>query len=209
VAQAVFPDVSGFSLTDDTLPEMALFVGGRLFQMLFLSAAFAATVASALASHASVSRLLHVMGRNGVLPPRIFGYVHPTRRTPVFATIAVGLVSLLAITPSLELVASMINFGALVAFTFVNLAVIAHFAVRRREHRTPRHLATNVLLPVVATVLTGILWSFLHRDALITGLTWCAVGVVYAVVLNRVTGRRLTDVELVERDEPAPELVPV
>ena len=63
---------------------MALYVGGRFFQMLFLSAAFAATVASALASHASVSRLLHVMGRNGVLrPKRVFAYVHPRRHTPV------------------------------------------------------------------------------------------------------------------------------
>ena len=207
VAQAVFPDVSGFTLTDDTLPEMALFVGGRIFQMLFLSAAFAATIASALASHASVSRLLHVMGRNGVLPARVFGYVHPRRQTPVYATIVVGLVSLLAITPSLELVASMINFGALVAFTFVNLAVIAHFAVRRREHRTVKQVATNIVLPVIGTVLTGVLWSFLHRDALIAGLTWCAVGVVYAALVSRLTGRRPTDVGLDGRDDPAPERV--
>lgn len=209
VAQSVFPDVSGFGLTDDTLPEMALFVGGRIFQMLFLSAAFAATVASALASHASVSRLLHVMGRNGVLPARIFGYVHPRRQTPVYATVAVGVVSLLAITPSLELVASMINFGALVAFTFVNLSVIAHFVVRRREHRTVQQVARNVVLPVVGTALTGVLWSFLHRDALITGLTWCAVGVVYAVVLSKVSGRRLSDVALDGDEDAAPELVPV
>jgi len=200
VAQAVFPNVSGFSMTDDTLPEMALFVGGKFFQVLFMSAAFAATVASALASHASVSRLLHVMGRNRVLPHRVFGYVHPRRHTPLYATIAVGVVSLLAITPSLELVASMINFGALVAFTFVNLSVIAHFVVRRREHRTAKQVATNIVLPVVGTLMTGVLWSFLHRDALMTGLIWCAVGVVYAVVLGRVTGRRVTSVALVEEE---------
>lgn len=205
VAQAVFPNVSGFQLTDDTLPEMALFVGGKVFQILFLSAAFAATIASALSSHASVSRMLHVMGRNRVLPKGIFGYIHPTRNTPVYATIAVGLVSLLAITPSLELVASMINFGALVAFTFVNLAVIAHFAIRRREHRTLKQVGTNVILPLIGTAMTGVLWSFLHRDALITGLVWCAVGVIYAVVLSRVTGRRLSDVELEAdvHEEPA------
>jgi putrescine importer len=31
-------------------------VGGKFFQVLFMAAAFAATIASALASHASVSR---------------------------------------------------------------------------------------------------------------------------------------------------------
>ncbi len=204
VAQAVFPDVSVFELTDDPLPEMALLVGGQLFQLLFLSAAFAATVASGLSSHASVSRLLYVMGRNGVLKPaRFFGHISPTRHTPVYAIGFVGVVSLLAITPSLELIASMINFGALVAFSFVNLSVIAHFVVRRREYRTPKQVATNVVLPVIGFVLTAVLWSFLHSDALILGLSWAAIGLVYALVLSRGSGRSLRDLEL--DDDPTPE----
>jgi putrescine importer len=204
VAQSLFPDVAGFHLVDDTLPEMALKVGGRIFQMLFMSAAFAATVASALASHASVSRLLHVMGRNGVLlPKRVFASVHPRRHTPVGSVIVVGLVSLLAISPSLELVSSMINFGALVAFTFVNLSVIAYFVWRRREYRTPKQVATNLVLPLVGTAMTGILWSFLHKDALIAGIVWAVIGVIYAIVLKRVTGRRVTDVPLEENALPS------
>jgi putrescine importer len=204
VAQSLFPNVAGFHLVDDTLPEMALKVGGRVFQMLFMSAAFAATVASALASHASVSRLLHVMGRNGVLlPKRVFASVHPRRHTPVGSVIVVGLVSLLAISPSLELVSSMINFGALVAFTFVNLSVIAYFVWRRREYRTPKQVATNLILPLVGTAMTGILWSFLHKDALIAGIVWAVIGVIYAIVLKRVTGRRVTDVPLEENALPS------
>ena len=171
--------------------------------MLFMSAAFAATVASALASHASVSRLLHVMGRNGVLvPKRVFASVHPRRHTPVGSVIVVGLVSLLAISPSLELISSMINFGALVAFTFVNLSVIAYFVWRRREYRTPKQVATNLVLPLVGTAMTGVLWSFLHKDALIAGIVWAVVGVIYAIVLKRVTGRRATDVPLEEPASP-------
>jgi len=176
---------------------MALKVGGKFFQVLFMSAAFAATVASALASHASVSRLLHVMGRNGVLRPRrLWGYVSPSRHTPVYATIAVGLVSLLAIAPSLELVSSMINFGALIAFTAVNLSVLAWFAVRRRQFRTVKQVATNIVLPVIGMAMTGLLWSFLHADALISGLVWVSIGVIYAVVLTKVTGKRLTELDM-------------
>jgi putrescine importer len=171
-------------------------VGGKLFQVLFVSAAFAATVASGLSSHASVSRLLHVMGRNRVLPERVFGYVHPTRRTPVYAVVFVGLVSLLAITPSLELVSSMINFGALTAFSFVNICVIALFAVRRREVRTVRQVTTNLVLPLIGFGLTGLLWAHLHHDALVTGLTWTAIGIAYAVVLRVTSGTRLSDFEL-------------
>ena len=202
VAQSVFPNVHGFQLVDDTLPEMALKVGGSVFQILFLAAAFAATVASALASHASVSRMLHVMGRNGVMH-RVFAYVHPRTHTPVYAVIAVGLVSLLAITPSLELVSSMINFGALVAFSFVNLSVIAYFVWRRREYRTAKQIARNIALPLIGFAMTAVLWSFLHKDALMIGLAWAAIGIVYAVVLSKVTGRKLTDVSLEESSEPA------
>jgi hypothetical protein len=34
----------------------------------------------------------------------------------------------------------------LVAFTFVNLSVIAYFAVRRREYRTFKHITRNIAL---------------------------------------------------------------
>jgi putrescine importer len=139
------------------------------------------------------------MGRNKVLQPaRLFGYVHPRLRTPVFSIVLVGVVSLLAITPSLELVASMINFGALVAFSFVNLAVIAHFAVRHRAIGSAQQVFRNLVLPGVGFVLTAVLWSFLHRDALLMGLSWAALGVVYALVLSKVTGRRFGEIELDE-----------
>ncbi len=73
ITQSLFPDVSGFSeesLENSALPEIAYNVGGQLFKILLTSAAFAATVASSLASHASVSRMLYVMGRNGRGPVR-------------------------------------------------------------------------------------------------------------------------------------------
>ncbi len=207
--QAVFPDVLNFEVTDDTLPEMALYVGGEIFQILFMSAAFAATVASGLASHASVSRMLYVMGRNGVLRPQsLFGYIHPRFHTPLFAVVFVGLVSLLAISPSLELVASVINFGALIAFTFVNLSVIAWFVVRKGRYRTPRDVLSYVVMPVIGAGLTGLLWAHLHLDALWAGLAWSAVGLVYLVALTRGFRRKIADFDLDEVDPDAERATP-
>ncbi|WP_020501606.1 APC family permease [Sciscionella marina] len=184
--QLAFPNGTHFANSDDTLPEIGFLVGGKVFQILFIACAFAATVASGLASHASVSRLLHVMGRNGVLAPkRLFGYIHPKFRTPLFPVLLTGAVSLLAIGPSLELVSSMINFGALIAFTFVNLSVIAHYVVRQRRYKTAPDLFRYLVLPLIGAALTGILWYFLHADALIAGLVWCGIGVIYLAVLTR------------------------
>jgi putrescine importer len=90
----------------------------------------------------------------------------------------------------------MINFGALVAFTFVNLSVIAYFAIRRRQYRTLNHATRNIALPAIGMALTGVLWSFLHKDALIAGLVWSAIGLTYVYIRGRITGRRVTDVNL-------------
>ncbi|MHA6799956.1 APC family permease [Bounagaea algeriensis] len=184
--QAAFPAGATFAQPDNTTPELGLLVGGPVFQALFLAGAFGATAASGLASHASVARLLHVMGRNGVLPAkRLFSHVHPRTRTPVHTVVFVGAVSLLAVAPSLELIASVINFGALIAFTFVNLAVLAHYAVRQRRVHSAPEVLRYVVVPLTGAALTGVLWYFLSADALIAGLVWTALGFVYLVVLTR------------------------
>lgn len=184
-AQALFPDVSVFEVIDDPLPEIALYVGGQAFQLLFLSAAFAATVASGLASHSSVSRLLYVMGRNGVLPKKVFGYVHPKFKTPAFNVILVGIVSLFAITPTLELISSLINFGALIAFTFVNLSVIAHFAVKNKRFKTGKDFFNYIIMPLLGAGFTGLLWINLSSESLIGGIIWFSIGVIYMVFLTK------------------------
>lgn len=95
--QLFFPDISRFKDPDAALPEIALYVGGKLFQSIFLCTTFVNTLASGLASHASVSRLLYVMGRDNVFPEKYFGYVHPKWRTPALNVIMVGIVALSAL----------------------------------------------------------------------------------------------------------------
>ena len=184
-AQQLFPDNSQFNVVDDPLPEIGLLTGGPVFMGFFLAAAFAATVASGLASHASVSRMMLVMGRNGVLPRKAFGYIHPKTHTPLFNIILVGAVCLFAMSFSLEFISALINFGALIAFTFVNLTVIAHFAFRTRQVVDFKSTFKYVVMPAIGAILTGVLWVSLHETALISGAVWLAIGIVYLAVLTR------------------------
>ncbi|PWJ48329.1 putrescine:proton symporter, AAT family [Quadrisphaera granulorum] len=196
VTQLRFPDNTPFGeFTDDPLPQIARIVGGPAFQAVLVGAAFMATVASGLASHASVSRMLLVMGRNGALPGKALRWVNPRTHTPVVNIIIVGAVCLLAVDLSLELVSAFINFGALVAFTFVNASVIAHFAIRRRELRTPREWIVNAVVPGIATLLTALLWTQLHSDALIAGGIWAAIGLTYLIVYTRGFRRPMASLE--------------
>lgn len=110
--QSYFPTNVRFKEPDAALPEIALYVGGKLFQSIFLCATFINTLASGLASQASVSRLLYVMGRDNVLPERIFGFVHPKWRTPSINVLIVGMVALSAISFDLVTATALINFGA-------------------------------------------------------------------------------------------------
>ena len=194
--QSLFPDVSSFdeeSLENSALPQIAFLVGGHLFKIALTAAAFAATVASSLASHASVSRLLYVMGRNGRGPVgKFFGYLHPSFQTPFYAILFVGLVSLLAIQFNLDFVASLINFGALIAFTFVNLTVIIHFAYRRREVHGASQIVRNIVLPAIAMALTVLLWVYLSAESARYGTIWFLIGIAVLLWITRFFRRPLS-----------------
>lgn len=177
--QLFFPDIHRFKDPDAALPEIALYVGGKLFQSIFLCTTFVNTTASGTASHASVSRLLYVMGRDNVFPERIFGYVHPKWRTPALNVIMVGIVALSALFFDLVTATALINFGALVAFTFVNLSVFNHFWRRKGYNKTWKDRLHYLLLPMVGALTVGVLWINLEATSLTLGFgvggAWSAV----------------------------------
>jgi putrescine importer len=208
-SQSVFPTLQGFQVTDDTLPEMALKVGGQLFKIFFVSAALAAVVASSLSSHASVSRMIYAMARNGRgRIPRFLSYIHPAFHTPTHAVLMVGIVSLLAVSFSLEFIASMINFGALIAFTVVNLTVIVFYAIRLKQRRTGKEIFRNIVLPFIGMCLTGVLWINLHFQALLNGTIWLVIGIILLAYTTRgfrdPLTMRIEEETLAEEGTPVP-----
>ena len=207
-AQTAFPTLDGFEVTDDTLPELALKVGGEFFKILFVSAALAAMFASSLSSHASVSRMIYVMGRNGTgRIPGFLSYIHPRFLTPLHAVLIVGAVSLLAVRFTLEFISSMINFGALIAFTVVNLTVILYYAGRLKQRNTPMEIFTNIVLPFIGMCLTAVLWINLHFDALLYGAIWFVVGLILLVYVTR--GLRKPMTMKIEEETLAAEGTPI
>lgn len=180
ISQLVFPG-SVFQNADSAANEVMLKAGGQFLGNFFTSAYIAGCIGSALASQASVSRIIFTMGRDGILPRSLFGTLHARFQTPVVAILVVSAVSLLAIVLDLTTLASMISFGALVAFSVVNLAVIrTYLGVERRRG------AKNVLLygaiPFIGLCLTLWLWTSLSQLTLVVGLSWFAVGFAYLAV---------------------------
>ncbi|EON88836.1 MULTISPECIES: APC family permease [Plesiomonas] len=183
--QLYFPDISRFHDPDAVLPEIALYVGGKLFQSVVLCLTTVAVLASGMASHAGVSRLLYVMGRDAVLPEKVFGFVHSKWHTPAINVLLVGAIALSAVSFDLVTATALVNFGALVAFTFVNLAVVAQFYIREKRNKTMKETVQYLILPLLGAMTVGVLWMNLEESSLVLGLTWALVGVVYMAVLTR------------------------
>lgn len=189
LGQLIFPDYMSFKDPDSAGLEVAAFLGGNLFKAFFLTAYVLGCFASATSSHASVSRLLFAMGRDTVLPKRIFGYIYPKYRTPVFSTIIVSIAALSAMIFSLETVSSFISFGALAAFTFVHISVFAHYYVRNKR-RSLKDSILYLVLPFIGVILCIWLWTSLSKQAFMLGLSWIAIGFVYLAYLTKMFTKR-------------------
>ena len=199
-AGLVFPDYQHFTDADTASLDVMKRIGGTALYAFFTAAYIAGSFASAMASQASVSRILFAMGRDGQLPRPVFGAVHPRFRTPWLAVIAVGVIGLLgSLLLSLDFVASIINFGALTAFSFVNLAVVKHFMIDRGQ-RGWKAVLKYIVAPAIGFAMTVWLWTSLSLTALITGIIWVLVGLIILLVLTKGFRRRPPVMDFSEDD---------
>jgi amino acid transporter len=177
VGGVIYPDWQNFASLDSAGAEMMERVGGTLLTSLFVAIYVAGCIGSGMTSQVSVTRIIYAMGRDGLLP-RIFGTLHPKFKTPVSAALAVSAVSLLCLVLTLETAASMISFGALFAFSMVNLSVVKHFVIDQRR-RSTADLARFLLVPLIGFALTIWLWTSLAAASFVVGLAWMAAGALF------------------------------
>lgn len=174
-----------FKQVDETQPEILLLVGGAFFQSVVLSFAIITVMASGISAHAGVSRLMYVMGRDGVLPKKFFGHIQPKSHTPSYNIWLAGVICLSAGFFSLEFVVALISFGALTAFSFVNLSVICSYGFRDGRLKTPRDILRFFVLPLLGFASIGALWLEVEETSLKAGVVWAAVGLVYLAWLTK------------------------
>lgn len=173
-----------FAAVDSAASEIALMIGGDLFVTVFLATLVIAQFTSGLAAQASVGRLLFAMGRDGVLPASIFGQLHEKWRTPVLNLVFVGVVGLLALTLDVTTSTSFINFGAFLAFTAVNISVIALYLKGNAIVR-PLGPVLGLAVPAAGALCDLFLLWNLDGHAKLLGVIWLVIGVGYLAYLTR------------------------
>ncbi|HEX5407841.1 MAG TPA: APC family permease [Pseudonocardiaceae bacterium] len=187
------PNSAAFDIASD--------IGGRLVSSVFLAGLVITQFASGVAAQASASRLLFAMGRDNVLPRKVFGYLQRKLHTPVINIGLIGLVGIVAVGLDPATSVSFINFGAFTAFTFVNLCVIG-LAIRRRSLHGPKAIFLSLIVPLIGAGIDVWLLTNLDAIAIRLGLIWLGIGVIYLAYLTRGFRRPPPEMDFAE-DEPA------
>ena len=194
--QIFFPSDANiyFNPLDESQPIMLEALGnttvltaitGIAFKTLVLYFAVIAVLASGISAHAGVSRLMYVMGRDGVINKKVFGHISPKLHTPTYNIIIVGVIALSAGFLDLEHIVNLISFGALTAFSFVNFSVISRYALRDGRTKTFKDLMSYVFIPSLGFASVFLMWLEIDEMALKLGLAWAVFGVGYLAYKTR------------------------
>ena len=192
-------------LATSHLDPMAAFAGALPFGFIIapIIAVIGATICyvSANTGIVGVSRVTYEMGRSGLFP-QWFNRLHPKHRVPYRSIITFSLIGIgLAFLGNLELLVDLYNFGALVNYMAVNLALIRlRNSPKEEKHpwrvrgalRIPWRDGRRLEVPVTAVIgfvscfLVWVAIVLLHFWGRLGGTLWFLIGfALYALYRKR------------------------
>ncbi|MEV1329499.1 APC family permease [Micromonospora costi] len=153
--------------------------GGWLATVCAVATAIAWGLPNSMVAQVATSRLLYAMARDRQLP-RFLARVSVRRSVPVNATLLTGAVSLAlglymeTRADGITVLSSLINFGAMVAFLVLHVAVVVHHLIRGRSRNWLAHL----VMPAVGFAILAYVVVNANIAAQRVGLAWLGLGVL-------------------------------
>jgi putrescine importer len=185
LAQRVWPDYTTLQNPETAFMDVARVASGPWLFTAYGLMLLISSIACGLAGHVGASRILYSMGRDDVLPKKIFGYLSPTKSNPTYAIWFVGILAYLAvITIPWEHAAEVVTFGALLAFMGVNLAALSHFWFAA-EKTAKRRFFVDAFLPGFGITFCFVLLISLQTWTKYAGLAWLVIGILYGAYKTR------------------------
>ena len=185
LAQRVWPDYRTLANPETAFMDVARVVGGYHLFAAFGLVLLVSSLACGLAGHLGAVRLLYGMGRDNLLPRRLFGHLDPKRGSPTYNVALVGVIAYVGtLSLSWERAVEILNFGALLAFMAVNLSALRHFGFSS-ERVGDRNVFLDVITPFLGFVFCLVIFLGLQQSTLLIGALWCAAGAVYVVIKAR------------------------
>jgi amino acid transporter len=185
LAQKVWPDYSSFANPETAFFDVAKRVGGSFLFNAMAVILFVACLGSGIAGQVGAARLLFAMGRDGVIPGKIFAHLNHSGKTPVYNILLLGVSTfVLSLFLSYQRAAELLNFGAFLAFMGVNIATLRHFYFRNAEKKK-RSFMWDLLSPFLGFWVCFIIWISLPAPSKILGGTWMILGLGYLWVQTK------------------------
>lgn len=184
----IVPTEEIFALSTASAPfAEAMTKAGILgFPLILLAAgiAFGGDFSTLNASIAVPPRYLFTMARDGAMP-KIFARIHKKYQTPYIAILTLGILSAFLIASnSMVYIASVSLFADL--FYYV-IGIGASFGLRKKHPELNRpYKAPGIMIGApVSVIIYIVMITQLEREALITGVVWCVLGLVVYGVCRR------------------------
>jgi putrescine importer len=185
LAQQVWPDYNSFPNVETAFFDVSARVGGTFLFNAIAVILCVACFGSCLAGQAGAARLLYAMGRDGVLPGRLFSHINKKSSIPDNNIILIGVITVaISLIISYQSAAEVLNFGAFLGFMGVNIATMWQFCFRNPSGRK-WSIFTDVLLPVAGFLVCLVIWLSLPSPAKIIGSVWLAAGIIFLLVKTR------------------------
>jgi amino acid transporter len=185
LAQRVWPDYTTLQNPETAFMDVARTASGPWLFTAYGVMLLISSIACGLAGHVGASRILYSMGRDDVLPKKIFGYLSPTKSNPTYAIWIVGVLAYVSvITIPWEHAAEIVTFGALLAFMGVNFAALKHFWLSA-EAAGHRNFFVDALVPSFGICFCFVLLLSLQTWTKFMGLAWLVVGILYSAYKTR------------------------
>ncbi len=196
LAQLSWPDWTSFTSglnteaarnnsLDTAIMTVAHRVGGSVLDMSLTFVLLIGSIGSGITAQIGASRLLYGMGRDGIIPKKIFGHLDKKHSSPNYNVIIIGILTLLiALFFNYEECARLINFGAFFAFMAVNLASIREYYLKK-EKKTVKSFLINFLPAGIGFFICLIIWLNLPLKTFIIGGSWMIAGIAYLALRTK------------------------
>jgi amino acid transporter len=185
IAQQVWPDYNSFPNVETAFFDVSARVGGALLSKAFAIVLCIGCLGSCLAGQAGAARLLFAMGRDNVLPRKLFSHVSIKTSIPDFNIILIaGLTLTISLIISYQGAAELLNFGAFLGFIGVNLAAFRQFYLLRPPGQK-RNLLRDAAVPLLGFGVCSAIWLSLPAPAKIVGTIWLLAGIAFLIIKTR------------------------
>ena len=189
LAQRIWPDFRTLANPETAFMDVARVAGGYHLFVGFAVVLLVSSLACGLAGLLGAVRLLYGMGRDNILPRKIFGHLNAERGNPSYNVIIAGALAYIGtLTMGWERSVEILNFGALMAFMGVNLAAVRYFGFSP-EVKNKRKLFLDVIVPTLGFLFCLVIFLGLQNSTLLAGAIWVGVGALYVLLKTKAMGQ--------------------